>query len=82
MTGAHQPIVVSEGMADHLKSSFAIIRFNSRTYESGGVMAVVNAYTAAEYLMRDYEFGQCEEDSIQRLALFPRRNRSGSWHER
>jgi len=26
MTGAHQPIVVSEGMADHLKSSFAIIR--------------------------------------------------------
>ncbi len=45
-------------------------------------MAVVNAYTAAEHLMRDYEFGQCEEDSIQRLALFPRRNRSGSWHER
>ena len=25
MTGAHQPIVVSEGMADHLKSSFAIL---------------------------------------------------------
>ena len=49
-------------MADHLKSSFAIIRFNSRTYESGGVMAVLQAHTAAENLMRDYEFGQSEED--------------------
>ena len=33
-------------MADHLKSSFAIIRFNSRTYESGGVMAVLNWATS------------------------------------
>ena len=33
-------------MADHLKSSFAIIRFNSRTYESGCVMAVLKARTA------------------------------------
>ena len=49
-------------MADHLKSSFAIIRFNSRTYESGGVMAVLKAHSAAEHLMRDYEFGQSEED--------------------
>ncbi len=37
-------------------------RFNSRTYESGGVMAVVKAHAAAEHLLRDYEFGQSEED--------------------
>ena len=51
-----------EAIADHLKSSFAIIRFNSRTYESGGVMAVVKAHTAAEHLLRDYEFGQSDQD--------------------
>ena len=44
------------GMADHLKSSFAIVCFNSRTYESGGVVAVVKAHAAAEHLLRDYEF--------------------------
>jgi hypothetical protein len=41
---------------------FAIVRFNSRTYESGGVMAVVKAHAAAEHLLRDYEFGQSEQD--------------------
>jgi hypothetical protein len=55
---------------DHLKSSFAIIRFNSRTYESGGVMAVVRAQTAAEHLMRDYEFGQSEEDRYNGWRYF------------
>src|SRR5438874_2927621 len=50
-----------EAIADHLKSSFAIICFNSRTYESGGVMAVVKAHAAAEHLLRDYEFGQSEQ---------------------
>jgi hypothetical protein len=57
-------------MADHLKSSFAIIRFNSRTYESGGVMAVLQAHTAAENLMRDYEVGQCEEDRYNGWRYF------------
>jgi len=51
-----------EAIADHLKSSFAIIRFNSRSYESGGVMAVVKAHAAAEHLLRDCEFGQSEQD--------------------
>ena len=51
-----------EAIADHLKSSFAIIRFNSRTYESGGVVAVVKAHAAAEHLLRDYEFGQSDQD--------------------
>ena len=51
-----------EAIADHLKSSFAIICFNSRTYESGGIMAVVKAHAAAEHLLRDYEFGQSEQD--------------------
>ena len=51
-----------EAIADHLKSSFAIVRFNSRTYQSGGVMAVVKAHAAAEHLLSDYEFGQSEQD--------------------
>ncbi len=57
-------------MADHLKSSFAIIRFNSRTYASGGVMAVLKAHSAAENLMRDYEFGQSEEDRCNGWRYF------------
>src|SRR5437899_9203390 len=62
---------IREGaVADHLKSSFAIIRFNSRTYESGGVMAVLKAHTAAEHLMRDYEFGQSEEDRYNGWRYF------------
>ena len=52
-----------ETIADHLKSSFAIVRFNSRTYQSGGVVAVVKAHAAAEHLLRDYEFGQSDEMS-------------------
>ncbi len=51
------------GMADHLKSSFAIVCFNSRTYESGGVVAVVKAHAAAEHLLRDYEFGHFLEET-------------------
>ena len=51
-----------EAITDHLKSSFAIVRFNSRTYESGGVVAVVKAHAAAEHLLRDYEFGQSDQD--------------------
>src|SRR5437879_4638557 len=50
------------GMADHLKPSFAIIRFNSRTYESGGVVSVVKPHAEAKYILRDYAFGQSEED--------------------
>ena len=63
-TGSYAAGVQHSGaaIADHLKSSFAIIRFNSRTYESGGVVAVVKAHTAAERLLRDYEFGQSEQD--------------------
>ena len=51
-----------EAIADQLKYSFAIIRFNSRTYESGGVVAVVKAHAAAEHLLKDYEFGQSDQD--------------------
>jgi hypothetical protein len=57
-------------VADYLKSSFAIIRFNSRTYESGGVMAVVKAHTAAEHLMKNYESGQSEEDRFNGWRYF------------
>jgi len=57
------------GHHNHLKS-FAIVRFNARSYESGGVMAVVKAHAAAEHLLRDYEFGQSEEDRYKGWRYF------------
>jgi len=39
-----------------------LIRFNLKTYESAGVMAVVRGHAAAETLLRDFEWGQNEED--------------------
>src|SRR5438876_8278375 len=69
-----------EAIADHLKSSFAIICFNSRTYESGGIMAVVKAHAAAEHFEGVRVWPE-RTRSTQHLALFPGRNGSGSGGE-
>ena len=43
--------------------TFAIIRYNWRTYESGGVMAVVRGRRNAEGMMvNEFEGGQSQED--------------------
>src|ERR1035441_4984485 len=44
------------------KASFAIIRYNFRTYESGGVMAVIKGRGNAETKMGHFEGGQSKED--------------------
>ena len=46
---------------DESKASFAIIRYNFRTYESGGVMAVIKGRGSAEARVGQLEGGQSEE---------------------
>ena len=40
------------------KSSFALVRYNARTYDSGGVMAVVRGRNEAETLLKQFERSQ------------------------
>lgn len=47
---------------DESKLSFAIIRHNIRTYESGGVMAVVKGRETAKTRVLQFESGQSSED--------------------
>jgi len=47
---------------DESQASFAIIRYNFRTYESGGVMAVIKGRGNAEMKIEDFEAGQGKED--------------------
>jgi hypothetical protein len=49
-------------LKDETKASFAIIRHNIRTYESGGVMMVVKGRTQAEGTLIKFETGQGSED--------------------
>ena len=44
------------------KSSFALVRYNARTYDSGGVMAVVKGRTEAETLLKQFERSQSSLD--------------------
>jgi hypothetical protein len=47
---------------DESKASFAIIRYNFRTYESGGVLAVIKGRGNAETNIGHFEGGQSKED--------------------
>ncbi|MCU1297511.1 MAG: hypothetical protein JWO91_1789 [Acidobacteriaceae bacterium] len=49
-------------MQDDSKACFAIIRHNVRTYESGGVVAVIKGRTTAENILSQQEKGQGSED--------------------
>ena len=49
-------------MRNHSERSFVIIRFNEKTYISGGVMAVVNGKESAQKTLNDYEWCQSQED--------------------
>jgi hypothetical protein len=44
------------------KGSFAVIRYNLRTYESGGVMAVIRGKESAESVLKQFEQSQTSED--------------------
>ena len=47
---------------DESKASYAIIRHNIRTYESGGVVLVVRGRENAEIRVKHFETGQSSED--------------------
>src|SRR5437667_3107283 len=47
---------------DESQDSFAIIRYNFRTYESGGVMAVIKGRGNAEMKIEHFQGGQSKED--------------------
>ena len=49
-------------MTDKSESSFAVIRFNERTYQSGGVVAVIKGVEAAQRTLNDFDWCQSEED--------------------
>jgi hypothetical protein len=49
-------------MQDESKASFAVIRHNVRTYESGGVMIVIKGRTTAESALGQFERSQTSED--------------------
>ncbi|HJX94502.1 MAG TPA: hypothetical protein VJ324_02705 [Candidatus Acidoferrum sp.] len=42
--------------------SFAIIRFNEKTYMSGGVVAVIKGTESAQRALNDFEWCQSQED--------------------
>ena len=48
--------------SEELKTSYAVIRHNVRTYESGGDAAVIKGKQNAETTAKQYESGQTMED--------------------
>jgi len=53
------------------KSSFAVVRYNARTYDSGGVMAVIKGREAAEAVLKQFERcqGSLDRDAGWRYFL-------------
>jgi hypothetical protein len=49
-------------MTNNSERSFAIIRFNEKTYVSGGVMAVIKGTESAQRALNDFEWCQDQED--------------------
>ena len=49
-------------MTDKSKPSFAVVRFNERTYQSGGVVAVIDGVKAAQRILEDFDSWQSEEN--------------------
>jgi hypothetical protein len=49
-------------MKNNLERSFAVIRFNEKTYMSGGVMAVVKGDASGQRTLNDFEWCQTQED--------------------
>jgi hypothetical protein len=58
------------GMRNRPTASFAIIRYNLRTYEPGGVMAIIKGREKAEVTVQDFESGQSREDCLAGWGYF------------
>ena len=48
-------------LTDKSESSFAVVRFNERTYQSGGVVAVIKGIEVAQRTLNDFDWCQSEE---------------------
>ena len=48
-------------MTGKSESSFAVVGFNKRTYQSGGVVAVVKGTKAAERILKEFDSFQNEK---------------------
>ena len=57
-------------MQDESKASFAIVRYNFRTYAPGGVMAIVKGRTSAQTMITQFESGQSPEDRQEGWRYF------------
>ena len=51
-------------------TTFAIIRYNLRTYEPGGVMAIIKGRGKAEVTVQSFESGQSRADSLAGWGYF------------
>ncbi len=49
-------------MTDKSESSFAVIWFNERTYQSAGVVAVIKGIEAAQRTLNDFDWCQSGEN--------------------
>jgi hypothetical protein len=49
-------------MTNNSEHSFVIVRFNEKTYISGGVVAVVKGAADAQRTLNDFEWCQAQED--------------------
>jgi hypothetical protein len=50
------------GMTDKSDSSFAVVRFNGRTYQPGGVVAVVRGIRVAQRTLDNFDWCQSDEN--------------------
>jgi hypothetical protein len=49
-------------MINKSEISFAVVRFNEQTYQSGGVVAVIKGTTTAERTLNDFDWCLSEEN--------------------
>jgi len=57
-------------MRDKSTTSFAVIRYNLRTYQPGGVMAVIKGRGKAEVTVQHFESEQSREDCLAGWGYF------------
>ena len=57
-------------MRDESKGSFAVIRYNLRTYVSGGVVAIIKGKSNAETTLKNLEGQQSSEDRHEGWRYF------------
>ena len=57
-------------MTDKSDSSFVVVRFNERTYQSGGVVAVIKGIEVAQRTRDDFDWCQSEENRCAGWRFF------------